>query len=64
MAMIRVLENTFYYLDNFQQVLHWIASRYDDLLDHDERTFLATFPALPRPSRRWPNWAGSMPRRR
>jgi hypothetical protein len=49
--MNRVLENQFYYLDNFQQVLQWIAARYDDLLDDAERTFLAQFAALPQPSR-------------
>jgi hypothetical protein len=49
--MIRVLENEFYYLDNFQRVLDWIGERYDDLLADDERVFLAAFPALPRPAR-------------
>ncbi|WP_093556728.1 VRR-NUC domain-containing protein [Pseudoduganella namucuonensis] len=49
--MIKVLENEFYYLDNFHQVLHWIGERYDDLLADDERAFLATFPTLPRSSR-------------
>lgn len=41
----------FYYLDNFQQVLAWIAERYDDLLIDDERALLATFPTLPQASR-------------
>ncbi|MRV73898.1 VRR-NUC domain-containing protein [Duganella sp. FT92W] len=49
--MVKVLENPFYYLDNFQQVLQWIAARYDDLLDNAERAFLAQFAALPQPSR-------------
>jgi hypothetical protein len=49
--MIKVLENEFYYLDNFQRVLEWIAQRYDDLLDDEERTFIAVFPTLPRPAR-------------
>jgi hypothetical protein len=49
--MVKVLENPFYYLDNFQQVLLWIATRYDDLLDDAERAFLAQFAALPQPSR-------------
>lgn len=49
--MIRVLDNEFYYLDNFQRVLDWIGERYDDLLADEERGFLSTFPALPRPSR-------------
>jgi len=51
MAMIRVLENEFYYLDNFQRVLDWIAGRYADLLDSDEQDFIARFPALPQPAR-------------
>jgi hypothetical protein len=49
--MIRVLENAFYYLDNFQRVLDWIGSRYNDLLTEEEHAFIAAFPALPQPSR-------------
>jgi hypothetical protein len=49
--MIRVLENEFYYLDNFQRVLDWIAERYADLLVDEEHAFIAAFPALPRPAR-------------
>ena len=49
--MIKVLENEFYYLDNFQRVLDWIAQRYDDLLEDEERTFIAAFPTLPQPAR-------------
>lgn len=49
--MIRVLENEFYYLDNFQRVLDWIGERYDDLLDDGERAFLGRFPTLPRQAR-------------
>ncbi len=49
--MIRVLENEFYYLDNFQRVLDWIGERYRDLLDKDELAFLAAFPALPQNAR-------------
>lgn len=48
--MIRVLENEFYYLDNFQRVLDWIAQRYADLLDDGEQAFIAAFAALPRPA--------------
>jgi hypothetical protein len=51
MTMIRVLENEFYYLDNFQRVLDWIAERYADLLIEEEHAFIATFPALPQPAR-------------
>ncbi|MGV7211429.1 VRR-NUC domain-containing protein [Oxalobacteraceae bacterium A2-2] len=49
--MNRVLDNPFYYLDNFQLVLGWIAERYDDLLDAEERAFLSAFPTLPQPAR-------------
>jgi hypothetical protein len=48
--MIRVLENEFYYLDNFQRVLDWIAQRYADLLDEGEQAFIAAFARLPRPA--------------
>jgi hypothetical protein len=49
--MIRVLENEFYYLDNFQRVLDWIQQRYDDLLTEEERAFIARFASLPRAAR-------------
>ncbi|NRR30599.1 VRR-NUC domain-containing protein [Oxalobacteraceae bacterium] len=49
--MNKVLENPFYYLDNFHQVLQWISARYTDLLLDDERAFLAIFPSLPQSSR-------------
>jgi hypothetical protein len=49
--MRKVLENEFYYLDNFHRVLDWIAERYDDLLLEDERAFIAGFAALPRSAR-------------
>ena len=49
--MIRVLENEFYYLDNFQRVLDWIGERYRDLLDDTELAFLAAFPQLPQNAR-------------
>lgn len=41
------LDNPFYYLDNFCQVLDWIAQRYDDLLDEQERAFITDFAQLP-----------------
>ncbi|MFJ3486234.1 VRR-NUC domain-containing protein [Pseudomonas sp. NPDC090202] len=41
------LDNPFYYLENFRQVLGWIAQRYDDLLDDEERRFIHDFAALP-----------------
>jgi hypothetical protein len=49
--MIKVLENEFYYLDNFQRVLDWIEQRYDDLLADDERAFIGAFAGLPRAAR-------------
>jgi tetratricopeptide (TPR) repeat protein len=35
-----------YYLLNFERALAWIAARYDDLLDADERAFLQAFASL------------------
>jgi hypothetical protein len=49
--MNQVLDNPFYYLDNFQRVLDWIEARYRDLLDAEEARFVAAFPALPRSAR-------------
>jgi tetratricopeptide (TPR) repeat protein len=42
------LENPFYYLDNFVQALDWIAQRYDDVLNDEERQFIALFATLPK----------------
>ncbi len=41
------LDNPFYYLENFRQVLSWIGQRYDDLLDIEERRFIDDFSRLP-----------------
>jgi hypothetical protein len=49
--MLRTIDHPFYYLDNFQTVLDWIAQRYDDLLTSEEKTFIADFSTLPQPSR-------------
>ena len=49
--MRKVLENEFYYLDNFHRVLAWIGERYGDLLTDDERQFIGQFCALPQPAR-------------
>lgn len=49
--MNRTLENRFYYLDNFQRVLDWIAERYSALLDREELAFIEDFAALTQPSR-------------
>ncbi|WP_257804401.1 VRR-NUC domain-containing protein [Burkholderia glumae] len=43
--------HAFYYLDNFERALAWIAERYDDLLDAAEQAFLRGFAGLPRASR-------------
>ncbi|MBJ7312948.1 VRR-NUC domain-containing protein [Rugamonas sp. CCM 8940] len=49
--MINVLDNPLYYLDNFHQVLDWIAGRYGDLLSAEESGFIRDFAGLPQPSR-------------
>lgn len=49
--MPSTLENPFYYLDNFQQVLEWVAARDADLLAPEESAFLDRFPRLPQPAR-------------
>ncbi|MFL6656665.1 MAG: VRR-NUC domain-containing protein [Massilia sp.] len=49
--MRTVLENEFYYLDNFHRVLEWISERYADLLTAEEHGFIATFNALPQAAR-------------
>ncbi len=45
------IDNPFYYLDNFEKVLDWIAVRYSDLLDEQEQAFLADFATLPKAAR-------------
>lgn len=47
---ISPLDNPFYYLENFRQVLAWIVQRYDDLLDEHERRFISEFSGLPMPA--------------
>lgn len=49
--MRKVLENEFYYLDNFHRVLEWISERYGDLLTNEEHGFIGTFCALPQAAR-------------
>jgi len=44
------LENPFYYLHNFRQVLDWLRQRYADLLDCDEQHFIQQFDRLPQAS--------------
>ena len=41
------LEDAFYYLKNFQHVLGWISTLYDDLLSVEEHQFVADFFQLP-----------------
>ena len=49
--MRKVLENEFYYLDNFHRVLEWIGERYGDLLTDEEHAFIGNFCSLPQPAR-------------
>lgn len=49
--MRQLLENPFYYLDNFQQVLAWVGQHHGDLLDDEERAFIDRFGQLPQASR-------------
>ncbi len=45
------VEDPFYYLHNFQQVLEWVALRYADLLQAEEQAFIRAFGQLPQASR-------------
>ncbi|ALQ03670.1 VRR-NUC domain-containing protein [Pseudomonas brassicacearum] len=45
---VRSLDDPFYYLNNFQQVLAWLTQRYADVLSTDEQRFIEHFAALPR----------------
>ncbi len=49
--MRKVLENTFYYLDNFHRVLEWIGERYCDLLTDEEQAFIGMFQGMPQCAR-------------
>lgn len=40
-----------YYLDNFELVLAWVGSRYDDVLNAEEKQFIAQFAQMPQASR-------------
>ncbi|MFW9082504.1 VRR-NUC domain-containing protein [Pseudomonas sp. P2757] len=44
------LDDPFYYLNNFRQVLDWLELRYADLMSEDELAFIQTFNTLPRAS--------------
>ncbi|MDR9750029.1 VRR-NUC domain-containing protein [Pseudomonas sp. SZMC_28357] len=45
------LDDPFYYLNNFQQVLDWLELRYADVLAEDEQAFILAFRRLPKVSR-------------
>jgi len=51
----RIVSSTFphqfYYLENFQRALDWIAQRYSDLLSTEELSFITQIQALPQCSR-------------
>jgi hypothetical protein len=44
-------QRRFYYLLNFEMALEWLAARYEDVWNDDERAFLLAFPRLPLASR-------------
>ncbi|WP_332762933.1 VRR-NUC domain-containing protein [Pseudomonas koreensis] len=44
------LDDPFYYLNNFRQVLDWLELRYADVMNDHERAFISDFNALPRPA--------------
>lgn len=48
--MRQALENPFYYLENFRQVLAWVSRHHSDLLDETELAFIERFALLPQPS--------------
>lgn len=45
--MSHPLDDPLYYLDNFRTLLQWVAQRYDDMLDAQERALLHRIHALP-----------------
>lgn len=45
------LDDPFYYLNNFMQVLDWLDQRYADVLSDEEQAFIRHFYQLPRESR-------------
>ena len=45
------LDDPFYYLNNFMQVLDWLEHRYADVLSVEEQHFICEFKRLPRESR-------------
>jgi hypothetical protein len=52
------LDDPFYYLNNFMQVLDWLEHRYADVLSDDGATVHSDFKGLPRASRVcWCEWS-------
>jgi len=45
------LDDPFYYLNNFMQVLDWLEHRYADVLSDQEQHFIEQFKCLPQESR-------------
>lgn len=48
---VKPLDDPFYYLNNFMQVLDWLEHRYADVLSDEEHRFIREFNVLPRESR-------------
>jgi tetratricopeptide (TPR) repeat protein len=48
---VNPLDDPFYYLNNFMQVLDWLEHRYADVLSVEEQTFIREFSRQPRESR-------------
>jgi hypothetical protein len=44
------LDDPFYYLNNFRQVLDWLELRYADVMSETEHGFIRSFKALPQVS--------------
>jgi hypothetical protein len=49
--MPQLLDNPFYYLENFDRVIDWVNTRYRHLLNEAEHRFIECVTALPQPSR-------------
>ncbi len=49
-VIVNPLDDPFYYLNNFMQVLDWLEHRYADVLSIEEQDFIRDFNRLPRES--------------
>lgn len=49
-VIVNPLDDPFYYLNNFMQVLDWLEHRYADVLSVEEQDFIRDFNRLPRES--------------